>query len=205
MAAGAMKQRLVGAVVLICAGVVLWSLLFTGPKIRQIDRDSQIPPAPEKIRVMVNDPQPRNVEPVDTDLSTPPKFDMPVTDQVAEQAATQPPQDSSPSSPAPSTAIKPAPTLPDSATEHQDARGLPIAWVVVVGSFADSGKAESIVQQLKQNGHKAFSETLNRDGRTLYRVSVGPKLEKSQAEKIKPEIDALLKVSASVRKFENAR
>ena len=208
MAAGGMKQRLVGAVVLLCAGIVLWSLLFTGPKIRQIDRDSQIPPAPEKIRVTVNDPQPRNVEPANTDLSSPPKFDMPVTDQAATQVAEQSAAESSSStalSAAPSAATKPAPTLPEGATEHQDARGLPIAWVVVVGSFADSGKAESIVQQLKQNGHKAFSETLNRDGRTLYRVSVGPKLEKSQAEKIKPEIDALLKVNASVRKFENAR
>lgn len=204
MAAGGMKQRLVGAVVLLCAGIVLWSLLFTGPKIRQIDRDSQIPPAPEKIRVTVNDPQPRNVEPANTDLSSPPKFDMPLTDQAATQASGQSSAESS-LSPAPSAATKPAPTLPEGATEHQDARGLPIAWVVVVGSFADSGKAESIVQQLKQNGHKAFSETLNRDGRTLYRVSVGPKLEKSQAEKIKPEIDALLKVNASVRKFENAR
>jgi DedD protein len=193
MAAGAIKQRLVGAVVLICAGVVLWSLLFTGPKVRQIDRESQIPPAPEKVRINVADPQPRNVEPVDTDLASKPQFDMPVTDEVAEQAASE------------SAPPKPAPALPAAATEHQDARGLPIAWVVVVGSFADSAKADGIVQQLQQRGHKAFSEKLSRDGRTLYRVSVGPKLEKSQAEKIKPDIDALLKVNAVVRKFENAR
>ena len=41
-----MRQRLVGTLVLLCGGVILWSLLFTGPAEYKLDRSSQIPPQP---------------------------------------------------------------------------------------------------------------------------------------------------------------
>jgi DedD protein len=196
MAAGGLKQRLVGALVLFCAGVVLWSLLFTGPQVRQIDRESQIPAAPEKVQINVPEPEPRNVEPVNTDLASKPKFDLPA----AEARSADLTDESQPEKAVPET-----PALPAAATQHQDARGLPVSWVVVVGSFSDAAKAEGIRKDLQKRKYKVFTETLTRDGRTLYRVSIGPKLQKSQAEKVKQEVDALLKVTSSVRQFQSIR
>jgi DedD protein len=199
MTAGGLKQRLVGALVLICAGVVLWSLLFTGPKVREIDRESQIPTPPEKVVVNVPDPQPRNGEPVNTDLNSEPNVTIPTPTPDTTKNATAATAKNS------TAVIPPTPALPEQATTRQDARGIPIAWVVVVGSFADQTKASGIVADLKKRGFKAYIDALNRDGRTLYRVSIGPKLEKFQADKIKQEIDALMKVNASVLKFEMPR
>jgi DedD protein len=201
MTAGGLKQRLVGALVLICAGVVLWSLLFTGPKVREIDRQSQIPTPPEKVVVNVPDPQPRNGEAVNTDLNSEPTVAIPTPAAAATAAVNVNPA----ASKNPPVAVEPTPALPEQATVRQDARGIPIAWVVVVGSFADQTKANGIVTDLKKRGFKAYADVLKREGRTLYRVSVGPKLEKSQAEKIKQDIDALMKVNASVLKFELPR
>lgn len=49
-----MKQRLVGALVLLSLGVVLWSLLFTGNPMRSVDTSSQIP---EAMRIDAEPPQ----------------------------------------------------------------------------------------------------------------------------------------------------
>ncbi len=49
-----MKQRLVGALVLLSLGVVLWSLLFTGNPMRSVDSNSQIP---EPMRIDAEPPQ----------------------------------------------------------------------------------------------------------------------------------------------------
>lgn len=203
MAAGGLKQRLVGALVLVSAGIVLWSLLFTGPKVRQIDRETQIPAAPEKVVVNVPDPQPRSGEPVGTDLNSEPTVSIP-TPAASEPAAESktPATENPPATSAPTPSSTATPALPEKATDRQDARGIPIAWQVVVGSFSDQSKADGIVVNLKKRGFKAYSDVLQRDGRTLYRVSVGPKLEKSQADTIKQQIDALLKVNSSVRQFD---
>lgn len=193
MAAGGLKQRLVGALVLFCAGIVLWSLLFTGPKVRQIDRESQIPPAPEKVLITVPDPQPVRVEPANTDLNSKPKFDISANEM--QNAELDAEEKSAPQ----------APILPPAATDYQDARGLPISWVVVVGSFSDASKAAGIQKDLQARQYKAFTEMLKRDGRTLYRVSIGPNLQKAQAEKTKHDVDALFKVSAVVKQYQPER
>lgn len=49
-----MKQRLVGALVLLSLGVVLWSLLFTGNPMRSVDTSSQIP---EPMRIDAEPPR----------------------------------------------------------------------------------------------------------------------------------------------------
>lgn len=46
-----LKQRLVGALVLIALGVVFWPVIFVQSERQPMDRDSQVPPMP-KLRTM---------------------------------------------------------------------------------------------------------------------------------------------------------
>ena len=71
----------------------------------------------------------------------------------------------------PKTDSKPAKTLTKS------------SWLVQVGSFSSNDNANALVKKLEANQLKAFARPATLDnGKVLYRVYVGPWLEKKQAE-----------------------
>jgi DedD protein len=56
-----------------------------------------------------------------------------------------------------------------------------IRWVVQVGSFSAAGNAETLVARLRGEGLSAYTETVSASGSTIYRVRVGPYLERDEA------------------------
>ena len=57
------------------------------------------------------------------------------------------------------------------------------SWLVQVGSFSSNENANALVKKLEANQLKAFARPATLDnGKVLYRVYVGPWLEKKQAE-----------------------
>jgi cell division septation protein DedD len=58
------------------------------------------------------------------------------------------------------------------------------SWAVQVGAFSSSASAHKLVTDLGQSGFKAYVAPLNRSGKTLYRVRVGPAPSKPDAEKL---------------------
>ena len=55
--------------------------------------------------------------------------------------------------------------------------------VIQVLSSGDEGQAQQLLRRLKGAGHRAFISPVQVDGRTMYRVRVGPFTERSQAER----------------------
>jgi len=104
-----MKQRLVGALVLLSLGVVLWSLLFTGNPMRSVDTSSQIP---EPMRIDAEPPRapakPAGVKQLSESW-------VPEPDAAEQQAESAVPRDE----PAANTdsSVKEAASKPDSADE----------------------------------------------------------------------------------------
>jgi DedD protein len=56
-----------------------------------------------------------------------------------------------------------------------------VRWVVQVASFSNSANAENLVATLRLEGQSAYQESVNSSGSELYRVRVGPFLERDQA------------------------
>jgi DedD protein len=54
--------------------------------------------------------------------------------------------------------------------------------VIQVLSSNDEGQAQQLVRRLKGGGHRAFISPVQVDGRTMYRVRVGPFAERTEAE-----------------------
>lgn len=54
-------------------------------------------------------------------------------------------------------------------------------WVVQVGSFSSQDNAKDLVARLRQAGLSAYEETLTTDSSTIYRVRVGPYLDRDEA------------------------
>ncbi len=62
------------------------------------------------------------------------------------------------------------------------------AWVVQVATFAHHDNALKLRDQLRSAGYSGFIEPYESKERTLYRVRVGPELQRSRAEKSLTEI-----------------
>jgi cell division septation protein DedD len=61
-------------------------------------------------------------------------------------------------------------------------------WAVQVGAFGSAASARKLVGDLKQDGLSAYVAPLNRNGRTLHRVRVGPEATRAEAETLAARI-----------------
>ena len=99
---------------------------------------------------------------------------------------------------APEKAKTAAPPVEPSA----EARGLPVAWVIQCGSFGQQANAEKLAKRLRDGGYKAYTETLKRSSGTLYRVLVGPALNRERAESLQAEINRRFELKSILSRFE---
>lgn len=85
-----------------------------------------------------------------------------------------------------------------------DASGLPYAWAVQAGSFADLAAAAALKDKVDalflKEGHRAYLS--NARGETPYQVTVGPLLDRAQAVAIQATLEqAGLAQQASLKRF----
>ena len=221
-----MRQRLVGTLVLLCGGVILWSLLFTGPAEYKLDRSSQIPPVPRVETPQESEPRiPQNIASGNAPIVEPQPVIAPAADEAPSRfngegvkAASTPPERepravSQPEVSAPKRRAEPEPQNTEVAATPEkaavppaepsaEARGLPVAWVIQCGSFGQQSNAENLAKRLRDGGYKAYTEPLKRSSGTLYRVLVGPALNRERAESLQAEINRRFELKSILSRFE---
>jgi DedD protein len=86
-------------------------------------------------------------------------------------------------------AREPAPP-PAASPGHSQPRSSPelAAWAVQVGSFGTEANALSLRERLRRKGYPAYVEITKNDGSTLYRVRIGPTVEREEAEKLRATV-----------------
>jgi len=62
------------------------------------------------------------------------------------------------------------------------------SWALQVGTFANKTNANKFRDKLRKAGHSAYVEKTKSDGKTSYRVRIGPELEKKRLEKLKARL-----------------
>lgn len=188
------KQRFVGFVVLVAIAVIFWPIVFVTPE--NVD-DFELPvfEMPPKPVVAVSERR----EPV---LN---KVDQSVLPKVQER---EPPiiQPIDIASPAPDLALVDADEEPErqlSALERADFddQGLPVSWELQVATFSTAERAEEIALELRNKGHKAYVSAVTIDGTKLFRVRIGPKMQKQRLLDLQPDIDAYYGVESSIIRF----
>ncbi len=186
-----LKQRLVGALVLLALGVLFVPVLFEPENRRKVDRTTQIPPAPHIEPVVVQDPV-RNeaIEPVKPAAQM---YELLPETETELAAVTKPA--GAPSKPSGSI----SPKSPD--RDVLDERGVPKAWAVQVASFNTPARAAVLRDQLLDQEYPAFTRTLDTSKGRVTRVYVGPKINRDKAIKLKKVLDKSLKVDTLVVKF----
>jgi len=162
-----LKQRLIGAIVLVSLGVIFIPMLLKGPD--SLDTPiltTNIPPKPD-----------RKTEIIPLKPLPPRPQQMPITSIPVEQDSPK----AHPEAEKPSPVSPPeAPAKADNSTAAKpDLKG----WLVQVGSFSRKANAMSLQDRLRKQGYAAYVEAYETKNGARYRVRVGPELseEKSKA------------------------
>lgn len=75
------------------------------------------------------------------------------------------------------------------------------AWVIQVGSFSTQAKADTLLNKLKAGGFPVFSEQAYVNKKNVYRVRVGPELDRKNAETLQARMKKELKVSGIIVRY----
>lgn len=192
------KQRLVGSLVLLALGVVFWPIIFVEAPPPQLVVMEPMDPRPE----IDTSPIP---EPVNTQAEIADELPELPSQQEAEQAAdsaTTVDESASLAAVPPAAQLdKPTPRDVAPETPTLDPQGLGVAWVLQVATVSSSSRAQALRSQLGDKGYKAFIKPITRNGDTLYRVQVGPKVEREKLEPIRRVVDRELGVESAILRY----
>jgi DedD protein len=181
-----LKERLVGAAVLVAIGVWLipWVLdgpdntVETGPASLQLPAAEE--PVPMRTQTLRVD-EPEAVAPPTPQAAEPSEAETVVA--AASPAAEPPPVTKPAPAPAPKAAeappVKPAAPVAAKPAPATAAKG---DWVVQLGVFGEEANARRLAQKVNTFGYKPAVSSYVANGKTLYRVRVGAYDVKSQAE-----------------------
>ena len=189
-----LKQRLIGALVLVAIAIIFLPSLFTGEHGRRLDTRTQIPLAPQIKPLIIKAP-----ERVQNMPQVPEPEDMYRLLDEEKPLVTVSNKDQSNLKANVKGKVK---GNAASVTPALDERAIPKAWVIQVASFKTRLSAETLTIQLKNDGFKAFVHSVVIGKGRVYRVLVGPKIDRSKAQLIKDVLDAELKVNSILVKFQ---
>ncbi len=215
------KQRLVGAVVLVSLVVIFVPMLLEDepvldrgikgtnvpPQPRDLDKFRSgvlpaplAPPGPSAARESTAAaPGPKPVS-VTAEARTPPEANPTPRPGPRSAVSALPPSESL-------TAVQPAPSA--QASESREApKGVSnpnprpsappkprvgvSAWVVQLGSFAEHENADSLAERLRKKHQEAFVEQVEIGGKLWFRVRVGPELDRKRADEMLSAIRRIL-------------
>jgi DedD protein len=180
-----LKQRLVGAVVLVSLAVIFIPVILEGPDDEWTPRTQGMPEPPpisyhEEAETPLPVPFEHPVPPTVLEPAVPLESEpSPAPDSAAEAA----PQ---PAPPEPATVAPPPPPASAVDTGTETAGG----WAIQVGRFSQQQNAQGLRDRLKKAGYAAFLKEDRADSTSSWRVLVGPLKTRSDAEKVRDELAA---------------
>jgi DedD protein len=199
-----LKQRLIGAAVVISLGVIFLPMILDGgrhtefekirieiPQRPEVDYSSAIAPlTPPEISVSRTEDSQAGPDEIDLEGS------KPIIDAELE-AMIKPIEE-------PDEVSKPA-KKPDAASEKTTVASIPAtapsvvsAWVVQVGSFSSRSSAIGLRDKLRKQGFAAFVESFDASGKPSHRVRIGPETARSRSEKTLAELKKKMKLDGIV-------
>ena len=205
------KQRMIGALVLVALAVIFLPMLFTREdEMRQVRVDApQAPsmPSPPPVQVEpVAVPEPEVLPeeaPVVIDESTAPITppSTPIAPVPSAAPAAPPPQ--APAAPAPKVEkpAAPAATSSPAASSKVDSNGLPVSWSIQLASLSNRAGADNLQKTLRSQGYNAYI----RSAGGLNRVFVGPLIDRAEAERLRDVINRQQKLKGFVVRFQPER
>lgn len=220
-----LKQRIVGALVLISLAVIFVPMLFDEPHTERTSKTIELPEEPAFPSVDVSEPadQPAPVEesPAFTVEEQSPADQVPAANTMSEPVAVDAPEPKP--APAPEqqpVAItepqpEPAPVREKEPAKAADSgtsvkpeenveysRALEGAWLVQLGSFGNAENASRLRDKVREKGYAAYTQSVERGDMTLTRVFSGPFVNEDEARSAKSRLDKSFSLNSLVMEGE---
>jgi len=183
-----LKQRMVGALVLLALAVIFLPMLLSREdESQRVQVDAPaMPVAPEMPNielqpVAVPEPQLLPDEPVEADAVQPLE---PIETAAVETPAVAP--------------VPAAPVAPPATPSKLDANSLPISWSVQLASLSSGDGAQKLQKTLRTQGYNAYIRSV--DG--MNRVFVGPLIERAEADRLRDQLNRQHKLNGFVVRFQ---
>ena len=174
-----LKERLVGAAVLVILGVIFIPVFLDNQKDNDLEiSGSNIPPMPD------------NMPSISDKAGIIKHIESSIPEPTEEESATDT-----------------AKLQSRNTTEDKDGnkmipdKVIVSAWVIQVGSFGSQENAEDLNKDLRKAGFRSFIEPLRKNGKTTYRVRIGPELKRSDAEATRDKVKKEFKLEGILLKY----
>lgn len=201
----ALKERIVGAVVLVVLAVLIVPVFLDGDsefsdsvqesivlpgqeeqsggqKTVVLDRDRAQPvPGARQQRAEASEAQPTTPRPQPTTIARAETREPEPRDVAPASAA---PQESKPQATAAEPAVE---TAAPSSPAVESATGM---WAVQLGSFSNQENANRLAAELRKDGYAAFLSKLESGSKSLHRVRIGPQKDRESAEGVASKLAA---------------
>ncbi len=194
-----LKERLVGASVLVIIAVIFIPMILTGPVETGSITKTNIPARPEdefnSKLIPLNDTL-EPVQSISTEEQPMENVGQEETTSISIESSEEEPDKSSPeqSDVAKQQNVK-------SEKKSSDKQVGLSAWVVQLGSFSSKVNADKLNLQLRKSGFPAFVEPIKQKNETAYRVRVGPELLRSDADALLKQIKTKMKLDGIVLQY----
>lgn len=182
-----LKQRIIGALVLVVAAVVFLPMLLSGQD-ETVEVQVEVPAAPTmNDSELVAAPPPTLPEPAAVaEIPQPAEQPAPVAPEPSTEIALASP---APSVVEPEPEIAPQPAPSPSAGSAAPAVAASDSWVIQQGSFSSQSNAERFRKVLADQGYNAYTRDGQAGGNTIVRVYVGPLSSREAAARIRDELE----------------
>lgn len=192
-----MKQRLVGAVVLIALAVIFVPMLLDGSGRKEsavVEAELSLDPPKFNFESELPDPKQLDSLPAAGEKSEPQAVAAPVeksepveppAPQVVKAPAPQPVEPPAPQKAKPPAEPKVLEATASKITPNPSLSG----WAVQVAAFREKGKAVALQKKLMAGDFAAFTDKFEKNGKVLYRVRVGPELKRENADRLRAKIE----------------
>lgn len=176
MAKTALRERLIGTLVILCLAIIFYPLFFVSQEEFEVSRESVIPE-----RQIV-------VEPLDIREPVAP-FEV---QEVVLHELFNPDEDIDQVNP------------DDLSNELLNESGLPNAWVIQVGSFAQEENARNLNQNLNEQGYESYYRLTPSfdEAPDLYKVYIGPIINPDEARATFERLNQQFENQAIMLRFE---
>jgi len=186
-----LKQRLVGAVVLLAIAIILVPSFLRERQVEPVSTKTLIPDRPQQETVNFESPSaPEGIDPAPDPESmfVPEESEQPVAEDL-EEAQQQTAR----------AGVEEPDEEPSQESEPELEEG---AWVVQVASFRSSDSARNLRDRLQAEGHRAYMRSATTGSGEVTRVYIGPKVDRQEAENTKSKVDEALQLDSLILRFE---
>lgn len=173
-----LKQRLIGAAVIISLAVIFVPMILDGSgQQKSVAINMDVPPEPKfTFESELPDPKQLDELPVLKKSNGTESMQPPVDEKIESKTQSVPDKESSPK-------------IVEATENHIKVNPSLTAWAVQVAAFGEKDKALTLQEKLLASNYPAFTEKSANGSKVLYRVKVGPEIKRENAEKLRDKIE----------------